>query len=385
MAYNKKLLYVSEVPVWITEAGSLGEFIQDGSPISNITLSAAEFFNDVINYSVTSGSLPTGLSLNSSTGVISGTISGYSDVSTLNFSITATDSEGEKAIREFSIKVSPEVSIDYLVVAGGGGGGRNRGGGGGAGGYKTSNLSVGSGTLSITIGAGGGGAAGGGNSGASGNNSLISYSTTTLTAIGGGGGGGQYTIDGKNGGSGGGGGTGGSYGSGTSGQGNRGGSAGLDPYATMCGGGGGATQVGFNGTSSGPGNGGNGLSSNVITTTIATQAGVGEVSGSSVYFCGGGGGGSSTGTTSSGGLGGGGNGCSNNFSCSPGPAMQFTGGGGGGNGGGGGGTPGSGASGVAVLRLLTSRYSGVTTGSPEVYTDGLDTVLIYKGSGTYTI
>ena len=36
-----------------------------------------------------------------------------------------------------------------------------------------------------------------------------------------------------------------------------------------------------------------------------------------------------------------------------------------------------------ILRLKTSEYSGTTTGSPTVTTDGDETVLTYTGSGTY--
>ena len=43
----------------------------------------------------------------------------------------------------------------------------------------------------------------------------------------------------------------------------------------------------------------------------------------------------------------------------------------------------SGGSGVVILRLLTSEYSGTTTGSPTVTTDGNYSVLTYTGSGTY--
>jgi hypothetical protein len=34
--------------------------------------------------------------------------------------------------------------------------------------------------------------------------------------------------------------------------------------------------------------------------------------------------------------------------------------------------------------MLTSKYSGTTTGSPTVSTNGSDTILTYTGSGTYT-
>jgi hypothetical protein len=36
------------------------------------------------------------------------------------------------------------------------------------------------------------------------------------------------------------------------------------------------------------------------------------------------------------------------------------------------------------LRMLTVAYSGTTTGSPTVTTSGLNTILTYTASGTYT-
>ena len=38
---------------------------------------------------------------------------------------------------------------------------------------------------------------------------------------------------------------------------------------------------------------------------------------------------------------------------------------------------------MVVMRLPTASYSGTTTGSPTVTTDGTDTVLKFTGSGTY--
>ena len=46
-------------------------------------------------------------------------------------------------------------------------------------------------------------------------------------------------------------------------------------------------------------------------------------------------------------------------------------------------TSADGGSGIIILRLKTSEYSGTTTGSPTVTTDGDETVLTYTGSGTY--
>jgi len=95
----------SDVPIWSTSSGSLGTaFI--GS-ITSITVSANS--DTTITYSVTSGSLPTGLSLNSSTGVISGTPTG--SAATYNFTITATDVELQTTSRNFSILTTSGVEL----------------------------------------------------------------------------------------------------------------------------------------------------------------------------------------------------------------------------------------------------------------------------------
>ena len=100
------LLTVSDAPTWTTAAGTLGTFGQ-GSAIS-VTVAATG--DSTIAYSVASGSLPTGLSLNSSSGVISGTESGSDTANTTyNFTLRATDAESQTADRAFSITI--EVSI----------------------------------------------------------------------------------------------------------------------------------------------------------------------------------------------------------------------------------------------------------------------------------
>jgi hypothetical protein len=147
------------------------------------------------------------------------------------------------------------------------------------------------------------------------------------------------------------------------------------------GGAGGAGKDGVNGnppTTSLQQNGGVGRISTIINTTQATSAAVGEVS-TNLYFAGGGGGGSdytqAQGANGIGGLGGGGDGQS---AVTGQDGAANTGGGGGGYNGG------SGGSGVVILRMLTLNYSGITTGSPTVLTGANDTMLIYKGDGTYT-
>ena len=51
---------------------------------------------------------------------------------------------------------------------------------------------------------------------------------------------------------------------------------------------------------------------------------------------------------------------------------------------GGAGSGGNGGSGVVILRLPTASYSGTTSNLGHSYTDGTETVLIFKQSGTLT-
>jgi Glycine rich protein len=85
-------------PIWSTSSGSLGTF--NGASSVSITLSATDAYQSV-SYAVTSGSLPSGLSLSSS-GVISGTAADVNATST--FSVTPTDGNGfAGTARSFSI------------------------------------------------------------------------------------------------------------------------------------------------------------------------------------------------------------------------------------------------------------------------------------------
>ena len=96
------LLTVSDAPTWTTAAGSLGDLYFEGT--ANFTVAASG--DSTITYSKISGSLPSGTSLNSSTGVISGTEnSGGSSNTTYNFTLRATDAESQTADRAFSINV----------------------------------------------------------------------------------------------------------------------------------------------------------------------------------------------------------------------------------------------------------------------------------------
>jgi hypothetical protein len=97
------VLTVSDEPSWTTAAGSLGTF-SAGANVGTITISAT----DAASFAITSGALPGGLSLNSAAtnATITGTESGASATTTYNFTVTATDAQGQTAARAFSIEIS---------------------------------------------------------------------------------------------------------------------------------------------------------------------------------------------------------------------------------------------------------------------------------------
>jgi len=314
-------------PVFSVAAGALAN-AYNNVPY-NASAAATDADGDTVTHSISSGSLPSGLNINSTNGAITGTPSGNSE-STFSFTVQAATS-GSTVTRNYTITVAPlptggnvttagtirthtfissgnfivpsgfSKTGEVLSVAGGGGGGSNGngpswcdgGGGGGAGGLvHSTSVSITAGTKSIVIGAGGGGgngSSGGQNRGTNGSNSTTS--SLVANSIGGGGGGyGSRAADGLSSGNAGGSGGGcnnynnsGSNqpGAGTSGQGNRGGiSSGNSQSGT---GGGGAGAVGDPiSTSSSNSVGGSGGGDGVAKST----------SGSSVVYGGGGGGGS---------------------------------------------------------------------------------------------
>ena len=99
------ILTVSDAPAWTTAAGSI---YTGASVVSTITLSAT----GATSFAVTTGSVPTGLTFTSGTGscTIQGTQTEFSAAATKNFSITATDAEGQTAVRAFSMSFEFEMS-----------------------------------------------------------------------------------------------------------------------------------------------------------------------------------------------------------------------------------------------------------------------------------
>ena len=284
-------------------------------------------------------------------------------------------------------------AIEWLVIGGGGGGGSGYnapylrvGGGGGAGGYRNNYNSettggggsetnteldaMQSGTV-LTIDVGGGGAAGTGSStaGTIGEESSIKGTGVDITSAGGGYGADDGAAGGAGGSGGGGGGINGTTngGAGTANQGYAGQAGG----GNDAGGGGGAAEAG--GTDA-LGEGGDGLSSSITGSSVARGGGGGGWEESGPYSGGTGGGGASGSSDTSDAVagtantGGGGGGCGMNLGTDPDAA--------------------AGGSGVVILRMPDSWYSGTTTGSPTIAQNQGDssneTILTFNADGSYT-
>jgi hypothetical protein len=363
---------------WVTASGTLAT-ITTLSSGTHSTISATDPDGDTVTYAETGGTVLTtaGLTLNSSTGAITGT---PSSTGTKTFTIRAT-ANSKTADRQFSIVVVEAYSSSYLVIAGGG---ANMGyAGGGAGGYRNSYSTETSGrnsatetplvlqqglTYTITVGAGGVSSNAQNYNGNGSNSSISGSNITTVTSLGGGGGRSNANTynnthtKARDGGSGSGCTYGANYngviGFGTAGQGFDGG-IGNDGMVstTRGGGGGGAGANGQDATGGSAGDGGAGLYSSITGSSVG-RAGGGNGRANSGSWSGtgsfGGGGGEVSGTANTGG------------GCGAGAENL------------------NGGSGVVILRMLTSKYSGTKTGSPTVTTSGTDTILTFNGSGSYT-
>ena len=353
-------LYINASPVWQTASGSLGTFNEQVS----VSVSATATDSDsTITYALASGSsLPSGVTLNSTTGVISGTLPDIASDTTYTFTINATD--GLNVIpRTFSLSSVAQFQVQYLVIAGGAAGAQDSAGGGGAGGYRSSvngEMSGGGASAespflalvatqySIIVGNGGTRPSGPGQN--NGQNSQFA----SIVSLGGGspGGSASFGSNGYNGGSGG-----GAY-NGTPGSGNQG--QGHSGASTSTGGGGGGAGSAGSGN-----NGGSGVSSSITGTAITRAGGGGGLTGTG----GSGGGGTNTGYQAT----------SNN-------GVVNTGGGGSAHSGSWGGS-GNGGSGVVILKypdLKSLSYNGTlvaTTTAPAV---GFKVTSFTAGSGTAT-
>jgi len=111
-ASETNFIQYSGVPVWSTAAGTLGNVLEGAAASFQVTATEG---SDTIEYAVTTGTLPTGLSLATATGAITGTAPTVSADTTTTFSITATDDENQtSASRSFSITVQNDNPSNYF-------------------------------------------------------------------------------------------------------------------------------------------------------------------------------------------------------------------------------------------------------------------------------
>jgi Putative Ig domain len=95
-------ILAGSIPTWTTAAGDLSTIFVKGSAYSH-TLSASDpDTGGSVTYTIVSGALPSGISLNSSTGAISGTSS--ADFGTYSFTVRVTDAGGNYVDRSFNIQ-----------------------------------------------------------------------------------------------------------------------------------------------------------------------------------------------------------------------------------------------------------------------------------------
>jgi hypothetical protein len=361
-------------PTWNTASGALATISEQTA--LNVSVSATDPDGTSIVYS--SSNLPAWISLNSSTGALTGTSPDIASDTTYSFDISASDGVNTSS-RSFSVIVTAIVSFsaNYLLVGGGGASGYRSDdiyylGGGGGGGLRSSLDGNGGGaaaespltlttgiTYNISVGLGGVAAAYGQLSSANngGNSSISGSGITTITALGGGAGSNADTA-GQNGGSGG--------GAGGNDLVRSGGSA-LSPTQGYAGG-----SVGASSGGSGAGGGGAGSVGGNRASTLKGGTGgaakINSITGSNVYYAGGGPGaggyhppslgdfGTGYSRTANRGMGG--------YMTVPANAVN------------------SGTDGVVIIR--SSRTAANVTGTVVVTTVGGDTVYQFNTDGTVT-
>lgn len=102
-------------PAWSTASGQIGGSIFESQSVSTSVLATDVDAGQSITYAVVSGTLPTGLSLNSSTGAITGTAPSVAADTTSTFSISASDGTN-LATRSFNIIIKNDTLIEGLIA-----------------------------------------------------------------------------------------------------------------------------------------------------------------------------------------------------------------------------------------------------------------------------
>jgi hypothetical protein len=363
-------------PVWSTSSGTLSTITEQGSLSTSV--SATDPDGTSIVYS--SSNLPAWITLNSSTGSLTGTAPDIASDTTYTFDVTASDGVNSSS-RSFNVVVNAIISFsaDFLVVAGGGASGSQGAnyyaGGGGAGGFRTSVGTSGKNFASesplslvtgvqYTIAVGGGGAyQSSAPKGTNGENSSISGNNfTTITSVGGGGGGTNSDQVPGNGGCGG----------GAGGDGGRAGGTGIDGQGYN--GGNTVNQSGGGWAGAGGGGAGSAGADTVNNTGIGSTGGSAlgnNITGEVIYYSAGGGGGKGY-YGSSPAVGSGGSNWTTNANSGCGGTVNS----------GAADSTSNGKSGIVILR--SARVAASTTGSPTYTTSGSNHIYKFTGTGSIT-
>ena len=104
----------SGVPAWSTSAGTLASAYEADAISNSLTATS----DSTVTYSVTSGTLPTGVTLNTASGSISGTAPVVESSITYNFTVNAKDGENQDTDRNFSYTINPD-SVTWSTPASG--------------------------------------------------------------------------------------------------------------------------------------------------------------------------------------------------------------------------------------------------------------------------
>ena len=108
------LLDAGSTPTFVTSAGQIGGDITEGDTV-NTSVQATDADSTAITYAVQSGALPSGVTLNTSTGAITGTAPQVSADTTSSFTIRAT-SGGDTTDRAFSIVVKDVPTFSTILT-----------------------------------------------------------------------------------------------------------------------------------------------------------------------------------------------------------------------------------------------------------------------------
>ena len=110
---------MSQHPTWVTPKGSIGSF-PSVIPLSFTFSATPDDVSETLSYAVLSGSLPTGLTLNSTTGVLSGTPGSVGVDTVYNFAVRVSEANDatEIADRAFSIEISGVATPTFTTPTG---------------------------------------------------------------------------------------------------------------------------------------------------------------------------------------------------------------------------------------------------------------------------